>query len=164
VSGDAVVARAARGGEMWHDAAARKHASGGIAMNNVLLLVGRVLIALLFLMTAWRLSPNAGYLGSLGVPSPAIASWIAIIVEFLITISLVLGVAARWGALLGIVYVIVATALAHRFWSVPEAQYALQYAHFTKNLAIIGGLVLIYVAGPGEIRVVHSQASKCATA
>jgi putative oxidoreductase len=133
-------------------------------MNNVLLLVGRVLIALLFLMTAWRLSPNAGYLGSLGVPSAGLASWLAIIVEILIVLSLVLGVAARWGALLGVVYVIIATALAHRFWAVPEAQYAMQYAHFTKNLAIIGGLILVYVAGPGDISVDHSRANKGATA
>jgi putative oxidoreductase len=129
-------------------------------MNNALLLVGRVLIALLFLMTAWRLSPNAGYLGSLGVPVPAVASWIAIIAELLVVISLALGIWTKWGALLGIVYVIIATVLAHRFWSVPEAQYAAQYTNFTKNLAIIGGLILIYVAGPGELSVDHTRASK----
>ncbi|HVO14493.1 MAG TPA: DoxX family protein [Alphaproteobacteria bacterium] len=133
-------------------------------MNNVLLLVGRVLIALLFLMTAWRLSPNAGYLTSLGVPSPAIASWIAIIAEFAIVVSLVLGIWTKWGALLGIVYVVIATALAHRFWAVPEAQYVAQYTNFTKNLAILGGLILIYVAGAGELSVDHSRASKGAAA
>jgi putative oxidoreductase len=132
-------------------------------MNNVLLLVGRVLIALLFLMTAWRLSPNAGYLGSLGVPSPAIASWLAIIVELIVVLSLALGAATKYGALLGIVYVIIATALAHRFWAVPEAQYVAQYGNFTKNLAILGGLILVYVAGPGEISVDHRRSGTRAT-
>jgi putative oxidoreductase len=133
-------------------------------MNNVLLLVGRVLIALLFLMTAWRLSPNAGYLGSLGVPVPAVASWIAIIAEFLIVVSLVLGIWTKWGALLGVAYVIIATVLAHRFWSVPDAQFVAQYTNFTKNLAILGGLILVYVAGAGEFSVDHTRASKGATA
>lgn len=132
-------------------------------MNNVLLLAGRVLIALLFLMTAWRLSPNPGYLGSLGVPGPAILSWVAIAVEFIIVLSLILGLATKYGALLGIVYVIVATVLAHRYWEYPDAQQLAQYTNFTKNLAILGGLVLIYVSGAGEISVDRVWSSKRAT-
>jgi uncharacterized membrane protein YphA (DoxX/SURF4 family) len=47
---------------------------------------------------------------------------------------------------------------------VPEAQYVAQYTNFTKNLAILGGLILIYVAGAGELSVDHSRASKGAAA
>ncbi len=119
-------------------------------MNNLLLLVGRVLIALVFLMTAWLGSPNAGYLGSLGLPAPAILSWIAIIAEALIVLSLFLGIETRWGALLGVLYVVIATALAHRYWQVPEAQFVAQYTNFSKNLAILGGLILVYVSGAGS--------------
>jgi putative oxidoreductase len=128
-------------------------------MNDALLLVGRVLIAMLFLMTAMHLSPNAGYLGSLGFPSPAFWSWVAIAVEFVIVVSLVLGVATRYGALLGILYVIIATAVAHRYWEYPAAQQLAQYANFTKNLAVLGGLILVYVSGAGALSVDRSRSS-----
>lgn len=129
-------------------------------MNNLLLLVGRVLIALVFLMTAWLGSPNAGYLGSLGLPAPAILSWVAIIAEALIVLSLFLGFETQWGALLGVLYVIIATALAHRYWQVPEAQFVAQYTNFSKNLAILGGLILVYVAGAGSYSVDGMRSSK----
>jgi len=126
-------------------------------MKDVLLLAARVLIALVFLMTAWHLSPNAGYLGSLGFPSPEICSWFAIAIELIIVISLVLGIATPYGALLGIVYVIIATAAAHRYWEYPAAQQLAQYTNFSKNLAILGGLILVYVSGAGAISLDRSR-------
>jgi putative oxidoreductase len=132
-------------------------------MNNLLLLVGRTLIALVFLMTAWLGSPNPGYLGSLGLPAPAILSWVAIIAEALIVLSLILGIETRWGALLGVLYVVIATALAHRYWQVPQAQFVGQYTNFSKNLAILGGLLLVYVAGAGSYSVDGMRSSKGGT-
>jgi putative oxidoreductase len=122
-------------------------------MNDTLLLIGRVLIALLFLMTAWTLSPSPGYLASLSFPAPPIFTWVAIVAEFVIVISLVFGWQTRWGALLGIAYVIIATAFAHRYWEYPAAQQGIQYQNFTKNLAILGAFILLYVAGPGAYSV-----------
>jgi len=52
-------------------------------MNNVIVLVARILIAQVFLLTALAGSPTAGYLTSLGVPSPAFWSAIAIAVEWI---------------------------------------------------------------------------------
>jgi putative oxidoreductase len=125
----------------------------GETMNDSLLLIGRVLIALVFLMTVWLGSPNAGYLGSLGFPAPAAAHWLAVIAEWLIVLSLFLGIEVRWGALLGILYVLVATAAAHRYWQVPPQQFVAQYTNFSKNLAILGGLLLVYVTGAGAYSV-----------
>ncbi|HEV8015605.1 MAG TPA: DoxX family protein [Stellaceae bacterium] len=122
-------------------------------MNDILLLIGRVLVALLFLMTAWTLAPNAGYLTSLNVPAPSIFTWVALAVEFVIVISLVLGWETRWGALLGVAYVIVATAFAHRYWEYTGPAAGIQYQNFTKNLAILGAFILLYAAGPGAYSV-----------
>lgn len=118
-------------------------------MNDSLSLIARVLIALVFLLTVLLGSPTAGYVGSLGFSGPDFWSLLARIAEWLIVISLVLGLWTRWGAILGILYVIVATALAHRFWQVPDAQWVAQYTNFSKNLAILGGLILIYMTGAG---------------
>ena len=118
-------------------------------MNDSLSLIGRVLMSLVFLLTVIIGSPTAGYIGSLGFPGPDLWSLLARISEWLIVISLVLGLWTRWGALLGIVFVIIATALAHRFWQVPDAQWVAQYGNFAKNVAIMGGLILVYVSGAG---------------
>jgi putative oxidoreductase len=118
-------------------------------MNDSLSLIGRVLIALVFLLTVILGSPNAGFLGVLGFSAPGPWSVVARLAEWLIVISLVLGLWTRWGAILGILYVIVATALAHRFWQSPDAQWVAQYTNFSKNLAILGGLILVYVTGAG---------------
>jgi len=132
----------------------------GAGTSNALLLVARLLIASLFFLTAWGGSPNAGYLKSLGVPNPELLSWIAIVVEYIVVLSLVLGVATRYGVLLGILYVIIATALAHRYWEFPQPQQLAQYTNFTKNLAIAGGLLLLLVSGSGRFAVDHLMSKK----
>jgi len=122
-------------------------------MNDALLLIGRVLVALLFLMTVLVGGPSSGYLNSLGFPAPDVCSVIARTAEWLIILSMILGAATRTGALLGIVYVVVATAVAHRYWEVPPAQHLFQYTNFSKNLAILGAFLFIYVTGAGALSV-----------
>jgi len=114
-----------------------------------LLLVGRILLGSVFILTAWGWSPNPGYLTSLGYPAPAVLSWLAIAVEWVIGISLVLGIAVRYGALLGLLYVIVATVTAHRYWQYPQPQQVVQFIFGTKNLSILGGLLVLFVTGGG---------------
>jgi putative oxidoreductase len=122
-------------------------------MSDALLLIGRLLIALLFLLTAGFGSPNAGYLASLGYPSPDMMSTLAIIIEYIVIVSLVLGVATRYGALLGLLFVIIAAVTAHRYWTFPQAAQGVQYIFLTKDIAIAGGLVLLFATGAGRLSV-----------
>jgi putative oxidoreductase len=124
-----------------------------MGMSDALLLIGRVLIAGLFFLTAWFGSPNVGYLTSLGYPSPDFMSMLAIAVEYIIIVSLVLGVATRYGALLGLLFVIIAAATAHRYWTFPQPQQLVQYIFLTKDIAIAGGLVLLFATGAGRFSV-----------
>ena len=119
-------------------------------MSDALLLLGRLLIAALFFLTAWFGSPNVGYLTSLGYPNPELMSVLAITVEFIIIVSLVLGVATRYGALLGLLFVFVASVTAHRYWNFPQPQQLVQYIFLTKNLAIAGGVIVLFATGPGR--------------
>jgi putative oxidoreductase len=123
------------------------------SLSDFLLLVGRWCIVTVLLLTAWSGSPTPGYLGSLGVPNPGLMSTVAIAVEYIVAFSLVFGIATRYGALLGIAYVIVATVLAHRYWEYPQAQQVAQYTNFLKNIAIFGGLLLVFVSGGGRFSV-----------
>jgi putative oxidoreductase len=129
-------------------------------LTDFLLLVGRWCIVAVLLMTAWGGSPTAGYLGSLGVSNPGFWSTVAICVEYVCAFSLVFGIATRYGALLGIAYVIVATALAHRYWEYPQAQQVAQYTNFLKNISIFGGLLMVFVNGGGRFSVDHKLSEK----
>ena len=120
-------------------------------MRDALLLIGRLLIAALFLLTAGFGSPNAGYLTSLGYPSPDMMSTLAVTVEWIVIVSLVLGVGTRYGALLGLLFVIIAAVTAHRYWTYPQAAQGVQYIFLTKDIAIAGGLVLLFATGAGRL-------------
>jgi putative oxidoreductase len=121
-------------------------------VNDLFLLVGRLLMASLFLSAGIPKVMGgfgAKYLGVLGVPYPEYVGIVATAVEVLVPVALILGLWPRISALLLIAFVIVATVLAHRFWEYPEAQQMGQMINFTKNIAILGGLLFYYVSGPG---------------
>jgi putative oxidoreductase len=127
----------------------------GIAtsMGDLWLLIGRVLIALVFLMTVSTGGPAAAYLKSLSYPVPEFMSVLARVVEWIVVLSLVLGIGARYGALLGLVFVVIAFATAHRYWEFPETAQNLQYVFLSKDLAIAGGLLALFVTGAGRFSV-----------
>jgi|SRR5215471_6807783 putative oxidoreductase len=135
--------------------------------TDVFLLIGRVLIGWLFLVSSagiggklWNIAGYAGYLKNLGVPAPEFTCWIGALVEFVIGAALVLGVGTRYAALLCALFLIVATALAHRYWEYPPAQIVPQYNNFLKNLAIFGGALLIFAGGPGRFSVDRMLSNK----
>jgi putative oxidoreductase len=137
------------------------HADGiATGMSDVLLLVGRVLIACVFLMTVWTGSPNVGYLTSINFISPEIMSPLGRIVEWIIVVSLILGIGTRYGALLGVVFVVIALVAAHLYWQFPAAAQGLQFIFLSKDLTIVGGLIVLFVTGAGSISVDNMLASK----
>ena len=128
-------------------------------MIDLWLLIGRVLIAAVFLMTVWTGGPAAAYLKSLSYPAPDLMSTLAHVVEWLVVLSLILGIGARYGALLGLIFVIIAFVTAHRYWEFPEAAQNLQYAFLSKDLAISGGLLLLFVTGAGRFSIDNALSS-----
>jgi putative oxidoreductase len=122
-------------------------------MTDTLLLIGRILLAAMFLLTVWFGSPNAGYLTSINFVSPDIMSPLARVAEWVIVISLVLGLGTRYGALLALVFVVIATVAAHRWWGYPQAAQLVQYTFLSKNAAVAGGLLVLFVTGAGRFSV-----------
>jgi putative oxidoreductase len=121
--------------------------------SDFLLLAARVLIGWLLLASGWsklmNMSGFAGYLTSLKVPSPGLLQWIAV-PEFLLGLALVLGLATRYAALAGFMFVLIATLIGHRYWEFAAPQQTAQYTHFIKNLSIMGGMLLTFVTGGGR--------------
>jgi putative oxidoreductase len=97
--------------------------------TDFLLLVGRVFLGWLFLAS--------GY-GKLGV---------------ILGAALILGIGTRYAALASFVSVLVATAIAHRYWTYPAPAQAAQYNNFLKNIAIMGGALCAFVTGAGRYAV-----------
>jgi len=118
-------------------------------------LLARILLALLFLVSAVRsigaVAGTASYLARLGVPISEVMAWVVIAVEIVGAVMLIAGWRTRLAAWGLAAFVVVATLLAHRFWAVDPAQYANQLNHFLKNLAVIGGLLLVAAHGPGRL-------------
>jgi putative oxidoreductase len=134
----------------------------GIAasMADILLLLGRWLLAAIFLMTVWTGGPSAAYLTSINFIAPDVMSPLAHVVEWIVVISLVLGLATRYGALLAFAFVVIAFLTAHLYWEFPQAAQGLQYTFLSKDIAIAGGLVLLFVTGGGRYSVDRKLSGK----
>jgi len=126
-----------------------------VAAQSQMLLIARILFGALFLVAGVRkimfFAGSAGYFAKLGFPAPEAMAVLAILVELGGGALLVLGWQTRRIAWLLVVFVVIATAMAHRFWEFDAAQYANQMNHFLKNAAIIGGLFYVAVLGAGGL-------------
>ena len=126
-------------------------------MNATLPLAGRILIAALFLVAGTRKiliwGAQVAYFTRLGFPAPEVMTVIAIVIELGAAAALLIGWKTRWAAWLLALFVLIATAMAHRFWEFDGAQQANQMNHFLKNAAIIGGLLFVAAFGPGRASV-----------
>jgi putative oxidoreductase len=66
----------------------------------------------------------------------------------------VLGLKTRYAAALLILFTIGAALIGHPYWTIPDAaQKAQQKIHFFKDVAIIGGLLFVFVRGAGPISI-----------
>ena len=121
--------------------------------KNLLTLVGRALLALLFIPAGFSkltgFAGAVGYIAAKGVPMPEVCAAIAIAAELGLGLLLLVGWQARWAALGLAIFVAVITPIFHNFWSVPEAQQMMQQQNFFKNFAAVGGLLVLAAFGPG---------------
>lgn len=129
--------------------------TGGNRSN--VLLIGRILIGILFLvagtMKAMNIAGTTGYMTKLGFPAPELMAYLSTLIELASGVLLIVGWQTRRVAWLLVVYVSIATGMAHRFWEYEPAQRVNQINHFLKNLALIGAMLYIVISGPGSASV-----------
>jgi putative oxidoreductase len=121
--------------------------------QNAFALIGRVLIALLFVPSGWSkltgFAGTVGYIASKGIPMPEVCAAIAVAAELGLGLALLVGFQTRWAALLLAIFTAVITPIFHNYWAVPEAQVYMQKLNFFKNYAITGGLLAFAAFGGG---------------
>ncbi len=126
-------------------------------LQGVVALLGRILICVIFLNSAFGkiTNPRAtmDIMEKHGLPLVQIGLPAAIAAEALGGLSLLLGLRARIGAGVLFVFLIPTTLFFHNFWAYAgdAAAYRGQMTNFMKNLAILGGLLMLVAFGPGGI-------------
>ncbi|TAK90281.1 MAG: DoxX family protein [Burkholderiaceae bacterium] len=124
-------------------------------------LVGRILIALIFLFAGFGkvtgFEGTVGYIASKGLPLPQLAAIVAIVVELGGGLALVLGWRARWAAAVLFIFAAATALFFHNFWAVPPDQAQNQMIHFMKNISMMGGLLFVVVHGSGAFSVDRSK-------
>ena len=123
------------------------------ALQNPLTLVGRLLLALLFLPAGigkiTGFAGTVGYITSAGLPMPTVGAVIALTVEIVGSLALISGFGTRIAALVLAVFTLVASVFFHNYWAVPADQQFVQQLLFFKNIAVVGGLLVLAAWGAG---------------
>ena len=123
--------------------------------QDALALLGRILLAWLFVPAGWGkifgFSGVVGYIASKGVPLPEVCAAIAIAAELGLGLLLLVGWQARWAALGLAIFVAVITPIFHGYWAMEAAQHKMQKHALWKNIAGLGGLLMVTAFGPGRL-------------
>ncbi|MEZ5809770.1 MAG: DoxX family protein [Rhizobiaceae bacterium] len=118
--------------------------------NNVVLLIGRVLLSFMFIMSGLQkfgdIAGTAGYIGSVGLPAATLLAWLATIFEVVAGLAVLVGFQMRIAAWLLAAFCVFTALVFHN--SLGDMT---QMLLFTKNLTIAGGFLALSVAGAGAL-------------
>jgi putative oxidoreductase len=121
-------------------------------MNATIILVGRILFALIFIVAAPRHFSHEGiqHATDLGVPRAGLLVPLAGVMALVGGLSIALGYQAPLGAWLLVGFLVPVTFMMHAFWNQTDAMAAhTQQAMFAKNLAMLGTALLLTQFGSG---------------
>ena len=124
--------------------------------QGAVVVLGRFLFALIFLMAGANHfnRQTIGYAASQGVPLASIAVPLSGVLAIVGGLSILLGYRAKLGAGLIVLFLIPVTLIMHKFWTVTDPMMAqIQMIMFMKNVAILGGALLISQFGAGPLSV-----------
>jgi putative oxidoreductase len=137
------------------------NSSGGVVQ-----LLGRILISVVFIMGGigkiTGFSVEEGMVAAKHVPMPAVALGIALVIELVGGLAILLGLFTRFTAWILFLYLIPTTLLFHNFWAMQGMDRLDNTIHLQKNLAIMGGLLLLASIGAGSHSIDSSRAPKAA--
>jgi putative oxidoreductase len=127
------------------------------AAQDTLALIGRVLIALLFVPAGFGklmgFAGTVGYIGSVGLPLPQVGAAIAIIVELGVGLAFLVGYKTRLAAIVLALFTVAASVFFHNYWSLPADKAFVNQLMFFKNIAVAGGLLVFTAFGAGRFSI-----------
>ncbi|MBT1155072.1 DoxX family protein [Aminobacter anthyllidis] len=128
-------------------------AKSGVSANaSALILVGRVLLSVIFILAGFAkltaISGTAGWFASIGLPLPTVTTVVVGLVELVGGIAILVGFQTRIAAIVLGVFTLAATGIAHLDFADQTQLMFLQ-----KNLAIAGGLFVLAAFGAGALSI-----------
>jgi putative oxidoreductase len=84
-----------------------------------------------------------------GIPKYEALGYLAAAVEIIGGLMVLIGLKARWGALLLAVFTALTIVFVHHFWDMTGSALTDNLTEALKNLSIIGGLLLVVAVGSG---------------
>lgn len=127
-------------------------------------LAGRILISAIFLLSGT--SKVVGYAGLVayatakGLPMAGAGIAIAAIIEILGGLALLAGFQTRIVSWILFLYLIPVSFTFHNFWTMQGMERMDNQVHFMKNLAIMGGFLILAANGAGPLSIDGSRAAK----
>ena len=133
-------------------------------MSDALNLISRVLLSAVFIVygylafadvKAW-LNFNQSALKRFfdmvagGIAPPTWFGYLIATIQLVGGLAILVGFKARWAAYAFVVYLVLVDFFAHNFWDMQGAGRGSNMAHFYKNLAIMGGFLLLALQGAGR--------------
>lgn len=110
--------------------------------------IGRALIGVLFAVSGINkilgFSYVAGWMASSGLPMANVLLAVTILLEVGGGLLLITGFQAGLAAAALALFLVPVTAIFHAFWSADAAGFQGQLTHFLKNVAVFGGLLVVY--------------------
>jgi putative oxidoreductase len=132
--------------------------------TSIVPLAGRLLISTIFIFSGLSKIPGhaamVGFAASKGLPAADLAIWLAAAVEILGGLSILLGFQARIAAWLLFLYLIPTSVVFHNFWAMQGMDKMDAQAHFFKNVAIMGGLLVVATFGAGAYSIDAARLKK----
>lgn len=125
--------------------------------------IGRFFFSLIFILSGLNhfTSGMIGYAASQGIPMANILVPFSGALALVGGLSILLGLYARVGALLIIMFLVPVTLTMHNFWSVTDpTMHQMQMIQFMKNLSMLGGAMIVAFYGAGPKSLDHKRPSK----
>jgi putative oxidoreductase len=123
-------------------------------INDGVILAARLFLATLFLIFGWRkvrdYSGTVSQMVQDGVPTPVLATVVAIFMELPVAFAVAVGAFTRPSAVLMFFYTLGTSLIEHRYWTMTGAKQFESMEAFYKNLSIMGGFLLLYITGAGR--------------
>ena len=122
--------------------------------THYLVPVGRALFSLIFVVASLGhfTARSIGYAASQGVPFASLLVPLSGVLALAGGLSIALGYRAKLGAWLIVLFLVPVTLMMHRFWAVSDPMMAMmQQIMFMKNVAILGGALLVAHFGAGPV-------------
>jgi putative oxidoreductase len=117
-------------------------------MSDILALIGRILLSVLFVWGGWgklmTAAATQAYIAKSGLPMPEAAYALAVFIELGVGLALVLGLFTRLSGLVLAVWCIVTAIQFHSNFADLNME-----IHFLKNVGIAGGMVYVVAFGGG---------------